>query len=262
VVNRPIGQILVWFNGSMNLTRTTSGNCSTARGLFVTTSGDIYIDNGFLNGRVEKWTLNTNSSVPAMYVGQQCFGLFIDINDILYCTVSGLHQVVTKPLNSDSDIIRIIAGTGCAGATSSHLNTPHGIFVSINFDLYVADYYNNRIQQFQSGQLNGTTVAGNGSLNTTITLNHPTGIVLDADNYLFIVDKDNNRIIGSGPNGFRCLVACSGVAGSGSSQLNAPQILSFDTHGNMFVTEWYNNRIQKFLLLTNSCGEYENIVNQ
>ena len=45
-----------------------------------------------------------------------------------------------------------------------------GIFVDINLDLYVADYYNHRIQLFRLGELNGITVAGNTSLNTTITL--------------------------------------------------------------------------------------------
>jgi hypothetical protein len=246
----------VWFNNSINPTRTISGNLSNPYALFVTTSGDIYVDNGNLNHRVDKWTLNTNSSVPEMYVGYTCYGLFVDVNDTLYCSLAALNQVVTKSLNGDSNITIIVAGNGTAGSTSNTLYYPEGIFVDINFDLYVADYKNNRIQLFHSGQLNATTVAGNKSLNPTITLYGPTGIVLDADGYLFIVDCGSNRIVGSGPNGFRCLAGCSG-SGSASNELSCPQTLSFDSYGNMFVTDWGNSRIQKFILLTNSCGKCE-----
>jgi hypothetical protein len=248
----------VWFNNSNNPTRTISSNVSSLYALFVTTSGDIYVDNGQFNHKVDKWTLNTNSSVPAMYVGSACYGLFVDINNTLYCSLRYFHQVVTTSLNSDSNITRTVAGNGTAGSASNMLRNPKGIFVDINFDLYVADYNNSRIQLFKSGQLNATTVAGNESFNPTITLYHPSGIVLDADGYLFIVDCGNNRIVGSGPNGFRCLAGCSG-GGSQSDQLSDPQTLSFDSYGNMFVTDTAINRIQKFILLTNSCGKCESI---
>ncbi len=252
------GLIQVWFNNSINPTRTISGNLSSPYGIFVTTSGDIYVDNGLSNGRVDKWALNTNSSVPAMYVGSACYGLFVDINDTLYCSMPHLNQVVTKSLNTDSNITKIVAGIGISGSASNALNYPEGIFVDINLDLYVADSHNNRIQLFQFGQLNATTVAINVSSNATITLSCPTGIVLDADGYLFIVDNYNNRIIGSGPNGFRCLVGCAG-GGSASNQLNSPLTLSFDSYGNMFVTNWGTSLVQKFILLTNSSGKCQNI---
>jgi hypothetical protein len=193
-----------------------------------------------------------------MNVNGACVGLFVDINDTLYCSMFNYHQVIKKWLNGNTTTSTIAAGTGVASSASDALDNPQGIFVNINFDLYVADYLNSRIQLFQSGQLNGITVAGNGSTNLTISLNGPTGIVLDADNYLFIVDQSNNRIVGSGPNGFQCLVGCSGQ-GSASNQLSGPATLSFDSSGNMYVTDAGNNRIQKFVLLTNGCGKCKSI---
>jgi hypothetical protein len=132
---------------------------------------------------------------------------------------------------------------------------PQGIFVDINFNLFVADCYNHRIQNFQSGQSNGITIAGNGAPQT-ITLNYPTSVVLDANGYLFIVDCNNNRIVASGSTGFRCVVGCSGASGSASDQLSHPQTMAFDSYGNIFVTDYLNNRTQKFLLATNSCSKY------
>jgi hypothetical protein len=150
----------------------------------------------------------------------------------------------------------IAAGSGAWGSAPNQLWVPRGIFVDVNFDLYVADAANNRIQLFQSGELNGTTIAGNNSLNPTIALKHPNGIVLDAQKYLFIVDSHEHRIVGSGPNGFRCLVGCQGW-GSQSNQLSFSWTLSFDSSGNMFVIDQGWNRIQKFFFFENSCGKFK-----
>ena len=57
----------------------------------------------------------------------------------------------------------IVAGTGYSGATANMLKYPSGIFVTIDFDLYAADYSNNRIQLFRSGELQGRAVVENGS---------------------------------------------------------------------------------------------------
>jgi len=249
------GQIQVWLNDSITPTRTISGGLSNPVGIFVTSNGDIYVDNGASNHRVDKWTLTANASVPVMYVSSTCYGLFVDITNTLYCSMDVKCQVIKIWLDDQSNITTIVAGNGSCGSTSNMLNYPNGIFVDINFDLYVADSGNNRIQLFRSGQLNGVTVAGNESPNLTITLHNPTGVVLDADNYLFITDQYNQRIIGSGPNGFRCLVSCSGSPGSASNQLSYPVSLSFDSYGNMFITDNGNSRIQKFILLNNTLGK-------
>jgi hypothetical protein len=189
-----------------------------------------------------------------MYVGEICFGLFVDINDTLYCSLGNLNQVIAQSLINASNGPKVVAGTDCPGVIPDMLYLPLGIFVDINFYLYVADCGNDRIQRITYGNSSGVTVAGNGAPET-ISMNCPSGIVLDADNYLFIVDQLNNRIIGSGPNGYRCLVGCSG-SGSASDQLNNPQSMSFDSYGNMLVVDKYNDRIQKFVLAKNSSGKY------
>jgi hypothetical protein len=182
-----------------------------------------------------------------------CAGLFVDITNTLYCSISNSHQVVKKWLGDGVTTSAIIAGRNGPGSGLDNLNFPVGIFVDINFDLYVADCRNNRVQLFQLGQIFATTVAGNGATNT-ITLSCPTGVVLDADKHLFIVDSGNHRIIGSGPTGFWCIIGCFG-SGSAPNQLYNPQSMSFDSYGNIFVTDLKNKRIQKFVLATNSCSK-------
>lgn len=249
--------VQVWYNNSLYPTFTAFGNFSSLITIFVTINDDIYVVNyDGQNDQVAKLILDTSKSVTVLSVPTNCYGLFVDISNTIYCSVDGQHVVVKKWLDDNTTTPVTVAGIASAGSASNMLNNPNGIFVDVNFDLYVADLSNNRIQLFRLGALNGITVAGNTSSVRTITLNNPLGVVLDADKYLFIVDSGNNRIVGQGPNGFRCLVGCEGVAGSSSSQLKIPRTLSFDSHGNMFVTDVNNNRIQKFLFTTNSCGMF------
>jgi hypothetical protein len=253
VANRQTGEILVWDEGSIDPTEIILGNFSNPASLFVTSNGDIYIDDGQMenNRVVEKWISSTNTSVTVMNVNSSCYGLFVDINDYLYCSMFNHHQVVKRWLKSSAMTSTVVAGTGTQGDASYELYHPIGIFIDTNLDLYVADCLNSRVQLFQSGQSNGITVAGSKSSNPTFSLDCPSGIVLDAQKYLFIVDSNNHRIVRSGLNGFRCLVGCHGE-GSQSNQLIYPITLSFDRSGNMFVTDIQNHRIQKFEYLENS----------
>ncbi|CAF1439445.1 unnamed protein product [Adineta steineri] len=246
----------MWEEESVNPTKVITGNFTDSESLSVTSNGDIYIDDGFKNGRVQKWIAQTNTFVTIMNVNSSCYGLFVDMNDTLYCSMTQHHQVVKRSLN---DFVmtsnRVAAGTGIYGSASNQLYSPHGIFVDVNLDLYVADCYNDRVQLFKLGESNGVTVAGSTSLNPTLTLRCPSGIILDADKYLFIVDSGNDRIVGSGLNGFRCLVGCY-ESGSQSNQLYNPFSFSFDRSGNIFVTDSYNHRIQKFQYLEESCNKF------
>ena len=243
IPNQQTNQILIWQNENhLNPTKNISGNLSNSISLFVTTNGDIYVDNG-KNGRVNKWIVENETWVSAMVVASQCFDLFIDIYESLYCSLDINNRVDKKWSNGTTTTV---AGTGVQGSASNMLKSPRRIFVDINLDLYVADAANHRIQLFRLNQRNGITVAGKGSLNITIELNWPTGVVLDGDQHLFIVDGDNNRIIGSDENGFRCIFGCSGN-GSTNDKLFHPRAMSFDSYGNIYVTDRDNKRVQKIV---------------
>ena len=164
-----------------------------------------------LYNRVDKWNFNQSVVTTAMYVCSDCYDVFVSISNTLYCSMADQHQIIAKPLDNILNPFKIVVGTGVAGSTSSMLSYPYGIFVDINFDLYVADCYNDRVQLFHLEESNGLTVAGS-TASGTITLDCPMAVVLDADKYLFIVDYYNDRVVGSGPNGFRCIVGCSGTS--------------------------------------------------
>ena len=249
------GQILIWRNSSFNPSTTILANLHSPVGLFVTTDEQIFVDNGGVTeGRVDRWTLDGTQLPSLTFLYSSCFGFFVDVNNTRYCSASDQHQVVSQSLQDPSPRLTVIAGTGVAGSTADMLQGPLGIFLATNLDLYVADHVNDRIQLFQPGEMNATTVVGNGRTGT-IVLSRPTGILVDGEGYMFIVDHNNHRVVGSGPDGFRCVVGCSESEGPASYQLYYPWTMSFDSDGNIFVLDRMNNRIQKFLLSNNSCSK-------
>ncbi len=255
VANRENSTILVWHENTNNPNKII-GNFTNPRSLFVTSNGHIFIDDGFKNRQVQRWTPNTKTFDIVMQGNSACFGLFVDTNETLYCSMIEDHQVVKRSLN-DSEMTSIfvrVAGTGVQGSEFNQLNQPWGIFVDVNFDLYVADWGNDRVQLFPSGESNGITIAGSRSINPTFNLLRPSGILLDAEKYLFIVDMWNQCIVGSSSNGFRCLVGGYGK-GEQSNRLNEPVSLSFDRFGNMLVADRWSQRIQKFEYLGSRLGK-------
>ena len=239
--------------------RTISDGVSNPYNVFATTDQILYINNRGVDNVVGKWILGAAVGTLIMNRTSPCYSVFVDNNSTLYCSLDSNHTVIAMSLTVGIGSTIIVAGTGVPGLEAAQLNTPNGVHVDRQFNLYIADSGNSRIQFFKFHQLNGTTVAGNG-LPGSISLLHPTEVALDADGFLFIADNDNHRIIGSGPTGFRCIAGCSGHSGSSASQFNFPRSLAFDTDGNLFVADLNNNRIQKFLLASNSCSKSKRIL--
>ncbi len=109
-------------------------------------------------------------------------------------------------------IITTVAGQcGTAGAfsgdsglaTKAKLNRPWGVVATPAGDLFISDYYNNRIRMVSGITGVITTVAGSsgspgysgdgGNANSAL-LNHPTGMTLDSSGNLYIADADNNVV--------------------------------------------------------------------
>ncbi|CAF4371498.1 unnamed protein product, partial [Adineta steineri] len=84
VANQQTNMVVAWFEGSINPDKILSGSLSIPYDLFVTPQGDTYVDNGLHNGRVDRFSLNSNISTSVMSVPTACTGIFVDVQVNLY----------------------------------------------------------------------------------------------------------------------------------------------------------------------------------
>ena len=249
-----------WQRNQTNPLNILIDNVTQYTTLFVSAEREAFFETTKAPGHIVKRYVDAVNSTFVAQFSHYCFGLFIDLNNTLYCSLRYAHQVEMASLAGMNKTVTIRAGNGSAGATSWQLDAPWGIFVDTNFDLYVADSQNNRIQRFRQGSLNGTTVAGS-QIPFNLSLNNPTDVVLDASGNLYIADNRNSRIVRVTPTDSQCLLGCSG-GGSNANQFSAAYSLRFDSHGNLFVADEGNRRIQKFYLIHNCQGQSLSTINR
>jgi NHL repeat len=74
--------------------------------------------------------------------------------------LAGANNVVRLVVGASSWILVAGSISASSGSTSTRLNYPRDVTLDWMGNVYVADYNNNRIQFFEAGQSNGTTIAG------------------------------------------------------------------------------------------------------
>jgi sugar lactone lactonase YvrE len=156
------------------------------------------------------------------------------------------------------------AGTGVINtniysgiATVVNIANPMGLALGPSGDLYVADYWQCRIDlitpdgmlQLIAGKSCG--YSGDGGPATGALLQNPEGLLLDPAGNLYIADSGNNRIRMISPDGTITTIAGTGSAGSGAdgipatqSALNNPEGLAMDGAGNLYIADYGSNRVR------------------
>ncbi len=193
------------------------------------------------------------------------FGLAVDNAGNLY--IADFNSGTIRKVSAATGIITTYAGTGTAGysgdggpATSAQLAAPRIAFDSAG-NLYIADYYNNRIRKVNAATGIVTTIAGTGTAGysgdggaaTSALLHQPAAVAVDGAGNVYISDANNERIrkVTAG-TGIITTIAGNGVVGfSGdggaatSAKLNNPAGLALDAGGNLYVAEFGNQTVRK-----------------
>ncbi|MBA7695691.1 Virginiamycin B lyase [subsurface metagenome] len=152
------------------------------------------------------------------------YGIAVAPDGSLY--IADKYNYCIRRVGTDG-FITTVAGTGLRGysgdggpATEARMMSPHGIDVSPDGSLYIADVGNHRIRRVGPDGII-TTVAGNGYIGyggdggpaTEASFEQAVDVALAPDGSLYIADRMDNRIRRVGPNGIITTIAGTGVRG-------------------------------------------------
>ncbi len=217
-----------------------------------------------------------NSGIAKSGITCSTKGIRIDsINRLLYIADTNLNAI--RMINLSNNSLTFIAGSGTtsiaggAGAAdgigaAALFNSPQDVDIdTTNNLLYVADTNNHRIRIINLATNAVTTLAGNGTANSTdgvgtaATFNNPTGIALNSkSNILYVADYANHRIraINLSTSNVTTLIGSAGVGYRDgpptTSQINGPACLLFHaTSELLYLSDYLNNRIRVINTKTN-----------
>ena len=137
--------------------------------------------------------------------------------------------------------------------TNARFNTPIGITIDTDDNLYVTDTYNQSIRKITPEGDVSTIV---GSTPQQQQFNQPHGIAIDGDGNLYVTDYYNHRIRKVTQEGVVTTIAGSAIAGSAPQQGFAdgtgeaarfahPWGITIDALGDLYVVDHTNNCIRK-----------------
>ncbi|UCE56101.1 MAG: hypothetical protein JSV31_11845 [Desulfobacterales bacterium] len=193
----------------------------------------------------------------------QPYSVYLDAEGNLYIADFGNHCI--RKVDSGG-IITTVAGTSTPGysgdggpANEASLYYPTGVTADASGNIYIADYYNNRVRKVdKSGII--TTVAGtatpaysgDGGSATEASLNHPYDVAVDASGNLYISDSGNQCIRKVDTGGIITTVAGNGnngYSGDGGfatdAQFKYPLGMAVDLEGNLYIADVNNHRVRK-----------------
>ncbi|MFC1800608.1 Ig-like domain-containing protein [Nanoarchaeota archaeon] len=236
---------------------------------------------GWIGGGQNGWqTGNAPSAANDYQSFDSLSGVFVDSNGDIYVADSNNNRI--SKWNSNGNAVGWLGGarngwqTGAAPAAADDyqsFDSPSGVSVDSNGDIYVADTLNNRVSKWDSsgnavgwfGIGNGwQTVAGTVPTNLRRRFNGPMDIYVDSNGDIYVADTNNHRVskwnssathigwIGSAQNGW--WTTSGGTAGSDYQSFDLPSGVFVDSSGNIYVGDSNNDRISQWDSSANAQG--------
>jgi hypothetical protein len=178
-----------------------------------------------------------------------------------------------RKITTSTGIISTVAGTGTAGyngdgilATAAQLNGPNEVSFDASGNLYIADWFNNRVRKIDKGTGIISTIAGTGTAGyngdgiaaTAAQINGPCGIIFDNAGNTYIAEYGGARVrkisISTGNITTIAGTGTFGYNGDGilatTAQLSGCAYIKFDYLENMYIGEGSNQRVREIFKST------------
>ena len=254
-------------------TRTPYSSAGGPGGIAIEASGDLLV--AYANNTIGQLTpagaytlfagipsaLGTSNGPALQATFNESYDVAVDGNGNVY-VADGQNNVIRKIAGG---VVTIFAGTGVAGsadgpAATASFNSPEGVAVDSNGNVYVADTYNSTIRKITiSGGVAtvstyaGTATPGGGGLvdgtGTAAGFSFPYDLAVDANGNVYVADTGNAAVryitpaVSPAGVGVVCTLAgpagntCSGSGPTVSAGFSYPEGIAVDSSLNVYVAD-------------------------
>lgn len=268
--------------GTVEVLAGLAGQVGRGTALVFGPDGELYVADAARN-RILRSGPPGGAVAVATYAGDGRFGSAGDGGPAHRARLAGPAGLALHPLSGElylstlerpairridrQGTISTVAGSGREGfagdggpALEARFRWPMGLAFDRRGNLYVADFFNQRVRRIDPG---GTisTFAGTGERGSSgdggpaagARLNGPTDLAVDARGNLYVADSNNHRVrrIDAAPPHLIRTVAGTGergFAGDGGpateARLNLPRGVAIDRRGVLFIADSLNGRIR------------------
>lgn len=199
---------------------------------------------------------DATKSVPSAF--SDPFGIAINDDGVVFIADAGDNNRIRKlmPDGSVTTVAGSVEGYADGPGTQAAFNTPSGLALDSEGNLFVADTGNNRIRKITPGGL-VSTVAGDGTAGyadgprTQAQFDGPIGLAVDTRRNIYVADTYNDRIRKITSDGVVTTVAGAGLGyadgPAGSALFDTPCGIVVSPDGTLIVADTGNHRLRKIV---------------
>lgn len=226
---------LLWSNGSnLSTMRLITGSVTTLAGSDIGFKDDTSV-------------LDSQFNNPSNMV--------VNNNGDIFVVDSGNNRI--RKISATDGVTTVAGGT--TGDTDgfgvdAQFDTPQGIVIDSNGDLYVADTFNHKIKKVITSTGEVITIAGSTAgfadgLGTSAQFDNPINLTIDSSGNLYVVDSLNYKIRKITPSGdvstFTGTTMGFADGAKSIAKFNSINGICMDSEGNLYVTDSGNFAIRK-----------------
>lgn len=222
---------------------TGAGQFKSPRSVTSDGAGGVWVADA-LNYRVQHLTMtgaslgatpvNAYGDAPSQFRSPHCVTRIPGTSRVAVCDTFNFRVSVFDGAGSSPNLVSTVGGTK---PVAGGFNRPFGLAYGPGGELYVADWFNHRIEKFNADGSFDRQWGGYGPQNGSLIF--PRNVTVGGDGNVVVTDSENNRIDVFSPSG----AFVKAVKPPAGSALSRPHQTALDGSGGYWVADTLNARV-------------------